>query len=83
MKAIERRALQSEAMGLCPWSGLQTECLERTPEKRAGVEPSTKHGIEPVRVCAALFQAHLSIDGVVVSLLSVNNVHYVDKEVLL
>jgi hypothetical protein len=47
-----------------PWSGLQTEVLKRTPEKKASAEPSTKHGIEPVRLCASFFQAHLSIDTV-------------------
>jgi hypothetical protein len=29
-----------------PWSGLQTEFLERMPEKKASAEPSTKDGIE-------------------------------------
>ena len=47
-----------------PWSGRQSEFLERTPEKKASDEPSTKHGIEPVHLCASLFQAHLSIDTV-------------------
>jgi hypothetical protein len=40
------------------------EFLERTPEKKASAEPSTKDGIEPVRLPASLFQAHLSIDTV-------------------
>ena len=47
-----------------PWSGPQTELLEGTPEKKASVKPSSKHGIAPVRFCASLFQAHLSIDTV-------------------
>jgi hypothetical protein len=47
-----------------PWSGLQAEFLERTPEKKASAEPGTKHGIEPVRLCASLLRAHLSIDTV-------------------
>ena len=72
MKAIERRALQSEAIGLClgaalrlrSGQALQAEFVERTPEKKASAEPSTKHGIEPFRLCASLFQAHLSIDTV-------------------
>jgi hypothetical protein len=38
--------------------------LERTPGKKASAEPSTKHGIEPVRLGALLFQAHLWIDTV-------------------
>jgi hypothetical protein len=33
-----------------PWSGLQTEFVERTPEKKLSAEPSAKHGIEPVRL---------------------------------
>jgi hypothetical protein len=45
-----------------PWSGLQTELVERTPEKKANAEPSTKEGIEAARLCASLFQAHFSID---------------------
>jgi hypothetical protein len=57
-----------------PWSGLQTEFLERTPEKKASAEASTKHAIEPFRLRASLFQAHLSIDTVSWFLaLSVNN----------
>jgi hypothetical protein len=46
------------------WSGLQTEFVERTPEKKANAEPSTKQDIEPVRLRASLSQAHLSIDTV-------------------
>jgi hypothetical protein len=72
MRAIERRALQSEAMGLClgaalrlrSGQALQTEFLERTPEKKASAEPSTKDGIETVRLCASLFHARPSIDTV-------------------
>jgi hypothetical protein len=37
-----------------PWSGLQIEFLERTPEKKASAEPSTKNGIEPVLFAASL-----------------------------
>jgi hypothetical protein len=64
MKAIERRALQNEAMGLVSRSGLQTEFLERTPEKKASAEPSTKQDIELVRLRASFFQTRLSIDTV-------------------
>jgi hypothetical protein len=54
-------------MGLClgaalrlrSGQALQTEFLERTPESKAKAEPSTKDGIEPVRLRASLFQAHL------------------------
>jgi hypothetical protein len=46
-----------------PWSGLQIDFVERTPEKKATAKPSTKHGVEPLRLCASLFQAHLSIDA--------------------
>ena len=47
--AIEGRALQSEGNDPVPWSGLQTELLERMPGKNASAEPSTKDGIEVVR----------------------------------
>ena len=47
-----------------PWSSLQTEFLGRTYEKKASAEPSTKEGIEAVRLCASLLQARLSIDTV-------------------
>jgi hypothetical protein len=46
------------------WSGPQTEFVERTCEKKASAEPSTKEGIEAVRLCASLLQARLSIDTV-------------------
>jgi hypothetical protein len=45
-----------------PLSGLQTEFVERTREKEISGEPSTRHGIELVRLRASLFQARLSID---------------------
>ncbi len=48
--------------GPLPWSDLQTEFVERTPERTATGEPSTKKGIETVRLCALLFQAHLPLD---------------------
>jgi hypothetical protein len=59
-------------MGLClgaalrlrSGQALQTEFLERTPEKKASAEPSTKHDIEPVRLRASLFQARFSINRV-------------------
>ena len=51
-------------MGLCLGCGLQTEFLERTPEKKAIDDPSTKDGIETVRLYASLFRSHLSIDTV-------------------
>jgi hypothetical protein len=58
----ERRALQSEAMGLCLGAAAcKLTFLERTTEKKASAEPGTKQGIEPVRL-RAFFQAHLSID---------------------
>ena len=50
--------------GSVPWSSLQSELLERTPEKKASAELSTKHRIEAVRLCASLFEPHLSIDTV-------------------
>jgi len=44
------------------WSGPQTEFLERTPEKKASAEPSTKEGIEIVHLRASLFHVRPSID---------------------
>jgi hypothetical protein len=51
--AIEGHARQSEGNEPAPWSGLQTDLLERMPRgKNANAEPSTKDGIEAVRLCA-------------------------------
>jgi hypothetical protein len=36
--------------------------VEQTPEKNTSDEPSTKNGIETVRLCASLLRSHLSID---------------------
>jgi hypothetical protein len=71
-EAIERRTFQSEAMNWClgaalrlrSGQALRTEFLERTPERKASAGPSTIQGIEAIRLCASLFQAHLSIDRV-------------------
>jgi hypothetical protein len=49
MTTIEGQALRSEDNGPLACSGLQTELVERTPEKNASAEPSTRHGIEAVR----------------------------------
>ena len=49
MTTIEGQALRSEDNGPLTCSGLQTELVERTPEKNATAKPSTKHGIEAVR----------------------------------
>ena len=38
--------------------------LVRTPEKKTSDDPSTKDGIETVRLCASLLRSHLSIDAV-------------------
>jgi hypothetical protein len=46
------------------WNGLQTEFAERTPEKKANAEPSTRQDIEAFPLRASLFQARLSIDTV-------------------
>ena len=64
MPSIEGRALRSEGNGPVPWSGLQTEFLERTPGKNARAEPSTKEDIEAVRFCAFSPPGFLSIDAV-------------------
>jgi len=49
MTTIEGQALRSEDNGALACSGLQTELMERTPEKDASAELSTKHGIDAVR----------------------------------
>jgi hypothetical protein len=49
MTTIEGQALQCEDNGSLAWSGLQTEFVERPPEKHASAELSTQHGIEAVR----------------------------------
>jgi hypothetical protein len=40
----QEASLPERGNGLVPWSGLQTEYLKRTPEKKASGEPSTKQG---------------------------------------
>jgi hypothetical protein len=50
--AINGQALRTEGNKSLPWSGLQTELVERTPEKSTSGKPSTKDGIETVRLCA-------------------------------
>jgi hypothetical protein len=47
-----------------PWSGLQTAFLERTPEKDASTEPSTKDGVEAVVSVPSLLRAHPLIETV-------------------
>jgi hypothetical protein len=61
---IERQALQSEAMGPCVGAARKLSFWSERLRKNASAEPSTKHGIEPVRFRASLFRAHLSIDTV-------------------
>ncbi len=78
MRGSDREASPPErGNGPAPWSGLHTEFAERMPEKKASAEPSTKHGIEPARLCASLLQTHLSTDTVFIfSPLSVNLVSF-------
>jgi hypothetical protein len=71
---VEGRALQSEGNGPVPWSGLQTEFVERAPRKNASAEPSTKDGSEAVRLGAfALPGSPLDRHRVVVFHLSMSN----------
>jgi hypothetical protein len=62
MRAIERRALQSEAMGLCLGAACKPSFWSERLRENASAEPGTKDGIETVRLCASLLQARLSID---------------------
>jgi hypothetical protein len=73
MRAGDREASPPErGNGFMPWRGpstllrpgLQTVFLERTPGKKASEDPSTKDGIETIRLRASLFRSHLSIDTV-------------------
>jgi hypothetical protein len=64
MRAIERRALQSEAMGLCLGAACELSFWSERLRKNASDDPSTKDGIETVRLCASLLRSHLSIDTV-------------------
>ena len=74
MTTIQGRAFQTEGNGFVPWSRLQTERVERMAEKNANDEPSTKHGIDAVRLCAfALPGPPLDRHSVVVLPLTVNN----------
>lgn len=45
-------------MGLYLEVGLQTDLVERTPEKNASGEPSTQHVIEALVSVPSLLQAH-------------------------
>ena len=49
-KAIERRALQSEAMGLCLGVAGKLSLWSERLGKKVSAEPSTKEGIEAVRL---------------------------------
>jgi hypothetical protein len=64
VRAIEGRALQSEAMGLCLGAACKLSFWNERLRKHASDDPSTNHGIETVRLCASLFRSHLSIDSV-------------------
>jgi hypothetical protein len=60
MKAIERRALQSEAMGRCFGAACKMNFWsERLREKSA--VPSTQPRVEVVRLRPSLFRTRLSI----------------------
>jgi hypothetical protein len=51
-------------MGLCLGAAGNLSFWSGRLRKTASAEPSTKHGIEPVRLRASRFQPHLSIDTV-------------------
>jgi hypothetical protein len=63
-KGDREASLPERDNGPVPWSGQQTDFLERTYEKKASAEPSTKEGIAAVYLCASLLHApsRLSID---------------------
>jgi len=50
--AIEARARQSEGNEPAPWSGLQTELLERMPGKKCERRAKHQRRIEAVRLYA-------------------------------
>ena len=49
-------------MGLCLGAARKLSFWSERLRKNASAEPNTKDGIETVRLCASLLQAHLSID---------------------
>jgi hypothetical protein len=53
-----------EDNGPLPWSGLQTEFVERTPSENASAEPSTKDALKLFVPVPSLFEVHPSIDTV-------------------
>ncbi len=63
------QAFRSQPMGHCLKAPRlladypQTAVMERPPKEKASVEPSTKDGIEPVRLCASLFRAPPSLEA--------------------
>jgi len=69
MRAIERRALQSEAIGLCHGAACKLSLWSARLRENASAVPSTQDGIDAVRLHASLLQAHLSIDTVLSSFL--------------
>jgi hypothetical protein len=62
--AIEGRALRSEGNRPLPWSGPQTESVERMAGETATNEPSTKYALRVFVSVPSLLQAHPSIDRV-------------------
>ena len=59
---IERQAFRNDGNGPLACSGLQTELVERTPEKDASTEPSTKQALKLFISMSSLLQACPSID---------------------
>jgi hypothetical protein len=61
---MEGRALRSEGNGPVPWNSLQTELVERTPEKTAIGESSTQEVLKLFISVPSLLQAHPSVNRV-------------------
>jgi hypothetical protein len=51
-------------MGLCLGAARKPSCWSERLRQNASAEPSTKDGIESVRLCASLLRTRLSIDTV-------------------
>jgi hypothetical protein len=80
MTTSEGQALRSEDDGSLACSGLQTELMERTPEKDVSAEPSTPHGIEAVRFSVfAPPGSPLDRESVMIFPLTMNRAGYAPK----
>jgi hypothetical protein len=72
-RAIERRAFQSEAMGLCLGAACKLSFVERTREKKASAQPSINKALKLFALCLSLPGSPLDRHTVIGSPLTANN----------